>query len=35
MNVDVGDFINDAMNYKNYMTANLNNVEIDIDIWDI
>ena len=30
--VDIEQFINDAINYKSYITETLNTVEIDIDI---
>jgi hypothetical protein len=31
---DLDDFINDAMNYKSYMTEALNEIEVDIDVWN-
>ncbi len=32
MNVDIREFIQDAKNYKKYITESLNNIEIDIDV---
>jgi len=34
MNVDISEFIQDAKNYKEYITESLNDIEIDIDIWE-
>jgi hypothetical protein len=31
---DINEFINDAVNYKNYVTESLNVIEIDIDVWE-
>ncbi len=31
---DIDDFIRDAMNYKSYMTEALNEIEVDIDVWN-
>ena len=33
MDKDISEFINDAMNYKNYINQSLKEIEIDIDIW--
>ncbi len=29
----IGDFVEDAKNYRKYITASLNDVEVDIDLW--
>ena len=34
MNVELQAFINDALNYKDYITETLNDVEVDIGIWE-
>lgn len=34
MNVDISEFIKDSMSYEKYITDSLNDIEIDIDIWD-
>ncbi|WP_143744252.1 hypothetical protein [Polaribacter tangerinus] len=34
MDVDIKKFIKDAMNYKNYITEPLTDIEVDIDIWE-
>lgn len=30
---DITEFVDDALNYKEYVTATLNEIEIDIDVW--
>jgi hypothetical protein len=34
MDVDINEFIKDSMNYKNYITESLNDIEVDIEIWE-
>ncbi|WP_347175563.1 hypothetical protein [Polaribacter uvawellassae] len=34
MDVDINEFIKDSLNYKKYITESLNDIEIDIDIWE-
>ena len=33
MDTDLDEFIEDAMNYKSYVTEALNEIEVDIDVW--
>ena len=35
METDINEFIADAMNYKSYITESLNEIEVNIEIWDI
>lgn len=30
---DISEFVKDAMNYKNYITESLNEVEVEIEVW--
>jgi hypothetical protein len=34
MDTDLNEFIEDAMNYKSYITETLNEIEVEIDIWN-
>ena len=35
LDTDLNEFVNDAKQYKKYLTETLNDIEIDIDIWEI
>jgi len=35
METDINEFIADAMNYKSYINESLNEIEVNIEIWDI
>ena len=34
LDVDISEFIKDSMNFKKYITESLNEIEIDIDVWE-
>lgn len=34
MEDDISEFIKDAMNFKKYITESLNEIEVDIDVWE-
>jgi len=34
LDTDINKFVEDAINYKKYITKDLKEVEIDIDIWE-
>ncbi len=33
ISVDINEFVNDALNYKSYLTNTLKDIEVDIDVW--
>lgn len=34
MDVDISEFISDSLNFTKYITASLNEIDVDIDVWE-